>query len=295
MNVLDPEVKPVLTLEKIYRSFTSAGQTLKAVDGVSLSLDYGEILGLVGESGSGKSTVGRIASGLETLKSGRVLIEGEDVALLSRRELVEVRRKCQMVFQDPYSSLNPRLKVGRQVAESLRGAGWRDPIKMRIEIERLFELVGLTAQQIDRYPHEFSGGQRQRIAIARALAPSPKMIVADEPVSSLDVTIQAQILALISRLCINERLAILFISHDIAVVAHICHRIAVMHRGRVLEIGSATDIVSDARHTYTQMLLSSVPRLDRRRQGVQTYAKEIPSPKDQRYIEVSGNHWVLES
>ncbi len=285
----------LLTLHNIRRSFASRGRRVLAVDGVGLSLALGEILGLVGESGSGKSTVGRIAAGLTRPEAGRIEIGGTDLATLPRSAAAAAFQRCQMVFQDPYSSLNPRLTVGRQIAESLRAAGWRGRAAMRTETEHLFDLVGLTAAQADRYPHEFSGGQRQRVAIARALAPAPAVIVADEAVSALDVTIQAQILTLISELSAREHLAFLFISHDIAVVAHLCQRIAVMHRGRIVETGSSSGILGDPRHPYTRMLLAAVPRLDRRREGVPQQQHDFPPPpKGARLRSIGGDHEVLD-
>jgi len=237
------------------------------VDAVALTGARREILGIVGESGSGKSTLGRIAVGLERADAGRIAIHGTDVTDLSPRARRPHLARCQMVFQDPYASLNPRLPVGFQVGEALRAQGDLAEAAVRARVAALFDRVGLTAAQIDRYPHEFSGGQRQRIAIARALAPGPDIVVADEPVSALDVTIRAQILALFAEVQREAGLSYLFISHDIAVVAHLASRIAVMNRGRIVEIGDTAAIIGAPEHPYTRSLIDAVPRLGRRRTG----------------------------
>ncbi|WP_442580328.1 ATP-binding cassette domain-containing protein [Mesorhizobium sp. ASY16-5R] len=257
----------LLRMENIHRTFRNGARSVAAASGVSLELQPGETLGIVGESGSGKSTVGRIAAGLETADSGRIVIAGNDVAQLPRKARFETMRKVQMIFQDPYSSLNPRLRVGLQVAEGLRDRKNLGYAQIREKLQQLFTDVGLSPDHIDRYPHEFSGGQRQRVAIARAMAPDPELIVADEPVSALDLTVQAQIINRLIQAQMQRSLAYLFISHDISVIARLCDRVAVMYRGRIVEQGSAADVIRDARHPYTRSLLAAVPRLDHRRDG----------------------------
>ncbi len=267
---------------------------MRAVRRVSLAVAPGETLGLVGESGSGKSTVGRIAVGLDRPDAGGVMIGGVATTRLSAARRRARFRCCQMIFQDPYSSLNPRLSVGRQVAEGLFATGLRDWREIRRQVGALFATVGLNESHLDRYPHEFSGGQRQRIAIARALAPRPALVVADEPVSALDVTIRAQILDLLADVQARERLAYLFISHDIAVVAHLCQHIAVMHRGRIVERGPTADIIERAAHPYTKALLDAVPRLGRRRTGARAAAITLPDhADDDEFVMVSAGHAVL--
>ncbi|MBH0238340.1 ATP-binding cassette domain-containing protein [Methylobrevis albus] len=284
----------VLALDGIRRTFSSGGRRVAAVAGVSLSLARGETLGVVGESGSGKSTLGRIAVGLERADAGKITVLGQQISTLTGAARRQQFGHCQMVFQDPYSSLNPRLTVARQVGESLVAQGRFTTDEIGDRVAALFEKVGLKPEQLNRYPHEFSGGQRQRVAIARALAPNPEIVVADEPVSALDVTIQAQILDLLADVQESEGLAYLFISHDIAVVAHLCRRIAVMHRGRVVEFGTTDDIVRDARHPYTQSLLDAVPRLGRRRTGARTPPTVFPSPSEaERMVMVTESHGVL--
>ena len=235
---------------------------VKAVDGVNLNVNEGETVGLVGESGCGKSTLGRTILRLIEPTGGEVLFQGKNLLSMSQRELRDMRREMQIIFQDPYASLNPRMRVGDIVGEGLE---IHKLAKGRAKRERVMELlhqVGLREDHYGRYPHEFSGGQRQRIGIARALAVSPKFIVCDEPVSSLDVSIQAQIINLLQELQEKMHLTYLFISHDLRVVEHISHRVAIMYLGKVVEIANSETIYRDAKHPYTRALLSAVPMPD---------------------------------
>ena len=259
---------PLVRAREIGRTFTSGGglaggrRQLRAVDGVDLDILGGETLGIVGESGCGKSTLGRLLLALLAPSSGSVEFDGTDLASLSRAELRRLRRDMQIVFQDPYASLNPRMRVGNIIGEGIEIHGIaRGQAKRRAVLE-MMERVGLSADTYDRYPHEFSGGQRQRIGIARALVLRPKFIVADEPVSALDVSIQAQILNLLADLKAEMSLTFAFISHDLRVVEHVSDRVAVMYLGRIVELASAADIYAFPRHPYTQALLASVPSLE---------------------------------
>ena len=242
-------------------SWRRRGKTVAAVDGVDLDLCSGTTLGLVGESGSGKSTLARTIVGLTRPAAGSVVFQGQDLSRLSPAAVRRTCRDMQMIFQDPRASLNPRRTVAQIVAE-----GWtihRDlaPRDVRAEVERLLVQVGLDPSHADRYPHQFSGGQRQRISIARALAMKPRLIICDEAVSALDVSIQAQVLNLLKSLRAELGVAYLFISHDLSVVRHVSDTIAVMRRGRIVEAGSRDQIFSAPRHEYTRTLLSSIPRL----------------------------------
>jgi oligopeptide transport system ATP-binding protein len=238
---------------------------VRAVDGVSITVNRGETLGLVGESGSGKSTFCRTLLQLTKPTSGSVRFEGREIAGLSRRQMRPLRREMQMIFQDPYASLNPRKRVGQIVGDQLKIQGVARGVELRKRVQELLERVGLATEHYNRFPHEFSGGQRQRIGIARALALSPKLIVADEPVSALDVSIQAQIVNLLDDLQDELGLAYLFVAHDIGVVRHISDRIAVMHDGRIVEQGTADQVCERPGHPYTQKLLAAVPIPDPRR------------------------------
>lgn len=243
----------------VRRNIFQPYRAVRAVDGVSLKVSRGEVVGLVGESGCGKSTTARASLGLVKPNGGEIYFEGRRIDRLSPSQMRPLRRRMQMVFQDPLASLNPRRTVGQTVAEPMKIFGLHERQKRKIEVLRLLDLVGLNPRHAERYPHEFSGGQRQRIGIARALAVQPDIIFCDEPVSALDVSIQAQVINLMMDLRDQFTLSYIFIAHDLSVVRHVSDRIGVMYLGRLVEIGKAEEVCTQPRHPYTQALLSAVP------------------------------------
>lgn len=260
-----------------------ADKNVRAVDGVSFTLRKGKTLGIVGESGCGKSTLARVVTRLIEPTSGNVLLDGVDITKTSGKDLRRLRRQMQMIFQDPVSSLNPRHSVGQIIAMPLRVQGLLDDADSIERVKELMQLVGLNPEHFNRYPHEFSGGQRQRIGIARSLALNPTVIIADEPVSALDVSVQAQILNLLERLQTDLGLSMIFIAHDLSVVRHIADDVAVMYLGKIVEIGPAQDVYSRPAHPYTKALLSAVPIHDPSERGGTGRIRlvgDVPSPID---------------
>jgi oligopeptide transport system ATP-binding protein len=253
------EVKTLVKEFSRKRGLLAPASIVRAVDGVSFTIDEGETFGLVGESGSGKTTTGRCILRLIEPTSGDVRFKGEDVLRFSRARLRQARRDMQIVFQDPYSSLNPRMRVGAIVEEPLIIHRIGAKPQRRARVAELFELVGLDPSQLTRYPHQFSGGQRQRIGLARALALNPSLVIADEPVSALDVSVQAQVINLLMDLQKRLKLTYLFIAHDLRLVRHICSRVAVMYLGKIVEMGETDAIFAAPAHPYTRALLSAIP------------------------------------
>ncbi len=277
------ELKDVRTYFPVQKGFLLRRNSgsVRAVDGVSLAVREGEVLGLVGESGCGKSTLARTILQLVPTTGGAVILNGRNLGEADRAELLACRRDLQMIFQDPYASLNPRMTVHATLAEPLLVHGICGRSEVQGRVDELMRIVGLAPRFAQKYPHEFSGGQRQRIAIARALALRPRIIVADEPVSALDVSIQAQILNLLSQLCREMNLALIFIAHDLSVVRHISDRVAVMYLGRIVELGPAAEVIDRPRHPYTRALVSAIPvpdpAVERTRRRI-VLAGEPPSP-----------------
>ncbi|MEE9258503.1 MAG: oligopeptide/dipeptide ABC transporter ATP-binding protein [Nitrospinaceae bacterium] len=279
-------MKPLIQVRSLKKYFPVYGGLLshivgqvKAVDDVSFDIHEGKTLGLVGESGCGKTTIGRMTIRLIEPTAGEVRFNGTDICALSKKNMVSLRPKMQIIFQDPYSSLNPRFTVERIIGEAMLIHRVADRKNLKQKVGEIMDKVGLSPQYMTRYPHEFSGGQRQRIGIARALALSPRYLVCDEPVSALDVSIQAQIINLLQKLQAEENISMLFISHDLNVVKHLSHRTAVMYLGEVVEVAPTEVLNREAAHPYTQALLASKPSLDPKERGKRTVlVGDVPSP-----------------
>ena len=277
-----PAVLQVKELKKYYQVMAGliprpVGK-IRAVDGVSLSIEEREVLGLVGESGCGKSTLGKTVMRLEEPTAGQIIFEGQDIMKLDKPGLRKMRGKLQMVFQDPDSSLDPRMTVGGSIEEALIVQRMRDPYERREHVAALLEKVGLETDSAERYPHEFSGGQKQRIGIARALAMGPKLVIADEPVSALDVSVQAQILNLLMDIRERDGLAYLFVSHDLSVVRYISDRIAVMYLGKIVEMAEKKELFTNPLHPYTEAMLSASTYLHPTKRAAILIKGDVPSP-----------------
>ncbi|MGB1285614.1 MAG: ABC transporter ATP-binding protein [Aggregatilineales bacterium] len=299
------EGEPILQVRNLVKHFPIMSgfifqrqvSAVKAVDDVTFDIYPGETLGLVGESGSGKSTTGRTLLQLYKPTSGQVLFEGQDLTAMSSAEVRRTRREVQMIFQDPYASLNPRMTVGSIVSEPLQIHGLYPNKRERQQyVEQLLETVGLNPYYINRYPHEFSGGQRQRIGIARALALRPRFIVADEPISALDVSIQAQVVNLLQDLQDELKLTYLFIAHDLSMIRYICDRVAVMYLGKIMEIAPTDELYENPLHPYTKILLSAVPipdpDIEKNRQRILREEGDDYSEQNSEMVEVSPGHWL---
>lgn len=291
--------KKILEIKNLKQYFGSSNNAIKAVDGISFDVYEGETLGLVGESGCGKSTTGRSIIRLYDITDGEIIFEGENVhGQKSKNELKKFNRQMQMIFQDPYASLNPRMTAGEIISEGFQIHGlYKDKKERREKVTQLLEAVGLNKEHANRYAHEFSGGQRQRIGIARALSLDPKFIIADEPISALDVSIQAQVVNLLKQLQKERGLTYLFIAHDLSMVKYISDRIAVMYRGKIVEIGKADDIYNHPVHPYTKSLLSAIPLPDpmseKRRQRIPYKHTEFDD--SETYHTVGEQHYVYGS
>ncbi|CAJ2232943.1 ABC transporter ATP-binding protein [Fructilactobacillus sanfranciscensis] len=286
--------------------FNGVVDNVRAVDGVSFEIQPGETFGLVGESGSGKSTTGRAIIGLEKVTSGEITFEGHDVTSHKDRKEIDYDQDVQMIFQDSFSSLNPRKRIESIIAEPLKNFENLTPEQEKIKVLQLMKIVGLSPDALYKYPHQFSGGQRQRIGIARAVATNPKLVIADEPVSALDLSVQAQVLNFMKKIQRNMGVSYLFISHDLGVVRHMCDRIAIMNRGQIVEIGSREDIYKHPKHLYTQRLLAAIPSTkvadrDKDRERRQKIEKEYKEKQKDYYdkegrayplVEVSKGHLV---
>ena len=270
----EPNPKAAISVRNLTRDYSRPRTSLfrrsapvQALRGVGFDVEHGEHFGIVGESGCGKSTLLRIISGLDRATSGKVMVEGTDITNVPERKLRPLRERLQLVFQDPMGSLDPRMRVGDIIAEPLIAQGLG---KRRDQVKELLESVGLQRDAVDRYPHQFSGGQRQRISIARALAPKPHIIVADEPVSALDVSVRAQVLNLVADLVEERDLTLVFVSHDLSVVRHMCSRVAVVYQGQIVEMGPTDEIYENPQHAYTRQLIAAVPTLGKALAGVTT-------------------------
>jgi len=288
----------LIEVAHLVKHFTRGGGLLRsgtrvtAVDDVSFSIDEGETFGLVGESGSGKTTTGRCMLRLAEPTAGAVRFRGENVLEFSRARMRAARRDMQIVFQDPYSSLNPRMRAGQIVEEPLVVHKMGKRAERRQRVEQLFQLVGLDPTHLERYPHQFSGGQRQRIGLARALALNPSFVILDEPVSALDVSIQAQVINLLMDLQQQLKLTYLFIAHDLRVVEHICSRVAVMYLGRIVEMGSVPALFSAPQHPYTRALLSAIPVLDPDAPRRRIELDPASVDRDAALREIAAGHWA---
>lgn len=295
MNKENSDIRPILEITGLKKYFPirrgffqRVSGWVRAVDGVNLSLASGKTLGLVGESGCGKSTVARVVLRLLDLQEGSIRFRRREISRMTERELKPLRRQMQIVFQDPYGSLNPRMTVGQSIGEGVRIAGIAGSRQRRQRIAELLEMVGLSPDAADRFPHEFSGGQRQRVGIARALSVNPSLVICDEPISALDVSIQAQIINLLKDLQDRLGLSYLFISHDLNVVGYLCDRVAVMYAGRIMEEAPALELFEAPRHPYTRKLLSAIPEPDPDRRKTAAEVTETEAAEGSEAAEATG-------